>query len=175
MSLDHAQLRALYQTHGPMVLRRAQRILGDPAEAEEALQEVFVRAFRGADGFDGRASVSTWLYRITTHWCLNRLRDRRRRQVIWDEKIAPAEERASASADHLEAVALRRVLAEADEREARAAMCVLIDGMSHEEAAEVLGVSRRTVGNLVDRFTAFARKRLGAHMNHAATRHRGGA
>ena len=53
-----------------------------------------------------------------------------------------------------------RVLAEADPQCASAAVCVYLDGMSHEEAAEVLEVSRRTVGNLLERFAAFARKRL---------------
>ena len=160
MALDKAQLRAIYQTHGPMVFHRARRILGNDADAEEAVQEVFVRAYQGADGFEARASLATWLHRITTHWCLNRIRDRRRRQELWDQKVEPVEPRASEALSHAEILALRRVLAEADEREARAAICVFLDGMSHEEAAEVLGVSRRTVGNLVERFTAFARARL---------------
>jgi RNA polymerase sigma-70 factor (ECF subfamily) len=56
-------------------------------------------------------------------------------------------------------VHLRRLLAEADEQQARAAIYVYLDGMSHEEAAAVLGVSKRTVGNLIDRFLAWANQR----------------
>jgi RNA polymerase sigma-70 factor (ECF subfamily) len=57
---------------------------------------------------------------------------------------------------------MRQLLAEADERQAAAAVYVLMDGMSHEEAAEVLGVSKRTVGNLLERFQAWARERMAA-------------
>lgn len=160
MGFDRRQMRELYETHGPMVHRRARRILGNDADAEEAVQEVFIRAFSGAEQFEARASVSTWLYRITTHWCLNRIRDRRRRQELWDEKVQPAEADRTEALSHAEILALRKVIAEADEREATAAVCVFLDGMSHDEAAEVLAVSRRTVGNLIERFTAFAKKRL---------------
>lgn len=160
MGLDRRQLRALYDTHGPMVFRRARRILGDDADAEEATQEVFIRAFTSAERFEERASVSTWLYRITTHLCLNRLRDARRRKELWDEKVEPAEPRSTEALSHAEIIALRRVLAEAEPQCAHAAICVHLDGLSHEEAAEVLGVSRRTVGNLLERFVEFARKRL---------------
>lgn len=160
MGLDRRQLRVLYDTHGPMVFRRARRILGNDADAEEATQEVFVRAFTSAERFEERASVSTWLYRITTHLCLNRMRDARRRRELWQVKVEPAEPRATDALSHAEIIALRRVLAEADPQCASAAVCVYLDGMSHEEAAEVLEVSRRTVGNLLERFAAFARKRL---------------
>ena len=51
------------------------------------------------------------------------------------------------------------LLAEADEKQAQAAVYVYLDGMSHEEAAELLGVSKRTVGNLIDRFVAWAQRR----------------
>lgn len=160
MALDRTQLRAIFDTHGPMVFHRARRLLGNDADAEEAVQEVFVRAFRSADRYETRSSVATWLYSITTNWCLNRIRDRKRRRELWNEKVAPAEPRSSGALSHEEIIALRAVLAEADERQAQAAVCVYMDGMSHEEAAEVLGVSRRTVGNLLERFAAFARARL---------------
>lgn len=160
MSFDPRQLRALFDLHGPMVHRRARRILGNDTDAEEAVQEVFIRAFNAADAFEQRATVSTWLWRITTHWCLNKLRDQRRRQEIWKAKVEAAEPSDEDALPHAEILALRRILAEADEREAQAAICVHIDGMSHDEVAEVLGVSRRTVGNLVERFGIFARARL---------------
>lgn len=160
MGLDRSQLRTLYETHGPMVFRRARRILGNDADAEEAVQEVFIRAFSSAEKFEERASVATWLHRITTHWCLNRIRDGRRRKELWEVKVEPAEATATEAMGHAEILALRRVLAAADERQAQAALCVYLDGMSHDEAAVVLGVSRRTVGNLVERFTAFARTML---------------
>lgn len=55
------------------------RILGSVADAEDALQESLTAAWRGLDGFEARASVRTWLYRVTTNRCLNLLRASRRR------------------------------------------------------------------------------------------------
>jgi len=55
------------------------RMLGSLTDADDVLQEVLVAAWRGLDGFEGRASLRTWLYRIATNRCLNELRSRRRR------------------------------------------------------------------------------------------------
>ena len=56
------------------------RILGSVADAEDALQETLIAAWQGLGGFEGRASIRTWLYRIATSRCLNMLRSARRRQ-----------------------------------------------------------------------------------------------
>src|ERR687898_2926294 len=55
------------------------RMLGSVQDAEDLVQETFLAAWRGLDGFEGRASLRTWLYRIATNRCLNALRDRSRR------------------------------------------------------------------------------------------------
>ena len=55
---------------------------------------------------------------------------------------------------------LRKLLSEAAPDQARAAVYVYIDGMSHQDAAELLNISRRSVGNLLERFNQWARKRL---------------
>lgn len=57
----------------------AYRMLASAAEADDAVQETFVRAWRAADTFEGRSSVRSWLYRITTNICLDMLRGRQRR------------------------------------------------------------------------------------------------
>jgi RNA polymerase sigma-70 factor (ECF subfamily) len=145
-------LRQLYERQQPRVYRRALRLLHNPSDAEEATQEVFVRAFRAISGFEQQSEIGTWLHRITTNYCLNLLRDRRRRAEL-DEghELTPI---GPAPSDEL--TLLHRLLAAADEQQARAVLHVHLDGLTHDEAAQRLGVSRRTVGKLIERFRAWA-------------------
>ncbi|MEJ7583423.1 MAG: sigma-70 family RNA polymerase sigma factor [Acidimicrobiales bacterium] len=60
------------------------RMLGSGFEADDAVQEAMVRAWRGIDGFEGRAALRSWLYRIATNVCLDMLRGRQRRALAMD-------------------------------------------------------------------------------------------
>ena len=160
-ALTRSQISELFDRYSPMVFRRAMKILGSAADAEEATQEIFIRAFNNADQFRRESQASTWLYRITVNYCLNRLRDRKRRRELWDVHVAPDSQdhnQSDAKAENL--VMLRSVLANSDEQSARAAIHVYMEGMSHAEAAKLLNVSRRTVGNLLERFCAEAREKI---------------
>lgn len=159
---DSRYIAQLFEQHGPRVYRRALRLLGNPGDAEEATQEIFIRAFRSASGFREQSQPTTWLYQITTNYCLNLIRDRSRRAALNEAHLNPMAEATSRSDPTRpeDLVLLRRLLVTADERQAAAAVYVFLDGMSHEEAAELLGVSKRTVGNLIERFQTWAKAQL---------------
>ena len=82
-------LEALYLRTGHLVLRRARRLLGQSEDASDVLQDVFLELAKRRDELKGSASVTTWLYSVTTHQCLNRLRNRRTRQRLLAEQGPP--------------------------------------------------------------------------------------
>lgn len=63
------------------LLAHCYRMLGSPSDAEDVLQEVYLRAWRGFHGFEGRSSARTWMYKIATNACLNALESRGRRPL----------------------------------------------------------------------------------------------
>jgi RNA polymerase sigma-70 factor (ECF subfamily) len=125
------------------------RLLGTSERMDDALQEAYVRAFRGLPRFRGQAAFSTWLYRIAYNACQDELRRSR-----WDE-TSLRDVDAVGSADPGDAVARRLDLARAlaalpfDLR----AVVLLVDaeGMDYREAGEVLGIPPGTVGSRLNR------------------------
>src|SRR5918999_3955758 len=76
---DEQAFRALTEPYRRELEVHCYRILGSVQDAEDLVQETLLAAWRGLDGFAGRSSIRTWLYRIATNRCLNALRDATRR------------------------------------------------------------------------------------------------
>ncbi len=94
---DQDAFRQLTEPHRRELQAYCYRILGSTQDAEDALQETLLAAWRGLGGFEERSSVRTWLYRVATNRCLNALRDGPRRPpftetvpptVTWPEPYA---------------------------------------------------------------------------------------
>src|SRR5436190_12925021 len=68
---ESAEFGAIYEEHSQVIYYLALRLLGDPALAQDATHDVFLKAFRKMDTFRGEAGIRTWLYRITINHCQN--------------------------------------------------------------------------------------------------------
>jgi RNA polymerase sigma-70 factor (ECF subfamily) len=84
---DRSEFARLVETYSALIYRLGLRMLDDPQDAEDVLQETFIKAFRHLGGFDGRSSLSTWLYRIATNEALMMLRRRKHPSISIDEPL----------------------------------------------------------------------------------------
>lgn len=73
--------RELYHSHCQRVFVLALRLSGNEADADDLVQEIFIKVFRGLPAFDGRSKLSTWIYRIAVNCCRDRFRGRHRRPI----------------------------------------------------------------------------------------------
>jgi RNA polymerase sigma-70 factor, ECF subfamily len=151
-------IERLYERYGPLVHRRARSILGDEQAAWDALQEVFVRALKAKDAFRREASPSTWLYRITTNYCINVLRDEGRRRRKLEQRAV--ERQAPSTVEPELRLALAKLATQLPEEICEMAVYSHVDRMSHEEIAAIMNVSPRTVGNRLKEFGERARGML---------------
>ena len=138
----------------------AARMLSDADEAEDVAQEVFIKAYRSLDSFRGEAMFSTWLYRITTNLCIDRMRAKKRRPqqaYSLDEPFDKEDDKggreiADFSAEptrEVEREELRRrvreVMAEMPEKMRTILIMCDMQGMAYEEIAKVLNCPLGTV------------------------------
>jgi len=84
---DKAAIKALIDQNSDHIYRLALKMLGNQQDAEDILQETFIKAFNNIEGFEGRSKISTWLYRITVNESLMLLRKRKNTLVEIDADI----------------------------------------------------------------------------------------
>ncbi|MEZ5796328.1 MAG: RNA polymerase sigma factor [Paracoccaceae bacterium] len=154
---DRQAARLLTERLVPRVLGYAARLLGgDRAEAEDVAQEAMLRLWKQApDWRPGEARVSTWLYRVATNLCTDRLRSgARRARPMGDDLPDAADETPGVEARMVQTArmdALNRALADLPERQREAVVMRHIEGLSNPEIAEILGVGVEAVESLTAR------------------------
>lgn len=135
------EIENLYQRYGPMVMRRCRHLLRDENEALDVTQDVFVKLMERGDSLSVEYP-SSFLYRIATNLCLNRIRDRGRRPETSDEDLLYR----LADEDEPEArfeagSVLTRLFRQHRESTRTIAVLHFVDGMTLEETAREVGMS----------------------------------
>ena len=144
------------------------RVLGSHADAEEAVQETFVRLARAAGDFRGEAALSTWLYRVAHNVCTDRVRHEARRPRTPVAEVAEMADDTDthAAVARAELGEVGRALGGLDEVSRTLLLLVAVDGLSYAEAGEATGMAVGTVKSRVSR----ARVRLGELLRAAGDR-----
>ncbi len=174
---DKAEFARFVETHSPAIYRLAMRMLGNPQDAEDVLQETFIKAYQNMARFDGRSRLSTWLYRIATNEALMLIR-RRRPEALSVE--APEGDEGGPVQDSLEIVdwshmpeetllsdEVRQYLERAIETLPATLKTVFllreIEGLSTRETAEVLQLSEAAVKTRLSRARLALRERMSVY------------
>ncbi|NIP27549.1 MAG: sigma-70 family RNA polymerase sigma factor [Phycisphaerae bacterium] len=82
---DSAAFARIVEVYQRPIFNLCYRMLGDVAEAEDAAQEAFIRAFLKLHSYDESRKFSSWLFSIASHYCIDKLRKRRMQWISWEE------------------------------------------------------------------------------------------
>jgi RNA polymerase sigma-70 factor (ECF subfamily) len=146
-------LAALYRKHGPALYWVCMRYTRSREDAEDVVQQVFMKAQKNLESFRGQSSLYTWLYRIAVNECLDLFRKRK-----FQAEGNPAD------MDHLLPVFpegemdarldLARIVKETDPQTMEILFLLYMEGLTQDEVVEVLGVSRSTINRKITAFKA---------------------
>lgn len=173
LSGDQAAYAELVQAHQARILRLCTSLLGNPTLAEDASQEIFLKAYQRLPTFRGQSAFSTWLYRIASNHCLDLLRKRQReRTESWEALVESSGEQLhellAAPRDPKTVVAntelVQRALATLSPDYRLILTLREVEGLSYQELAEALHCSldavkarlRRARRELLERLRHFS-------------------
>lgn len=151
--MDDAQLADLYTRYGYLVHRRCRQILQRDADAEDGLQETFLRVKRlGATPDDGGSTLA-WLYTIARRVCFDLMEKRRRDPVADEGQLEALERRGQGEPEDADRRALvGAALRQLDGKTREIGVLHHLDGYTQEEVAARTGYSRKTVGKKLQLF-----------------------
>lgn len=160
---DLAAFEELYRAHAGRLFSVACRMLGNPADAEDLLQDIFLSAHRKLDGFRGESALGTWLYRLATNHCLDYLRSRTARMnqvtdALEDDPLHGVVGSRGLAEQTVTRMDLERALAKLPDGCRAAFVLHDVEGLEHREVAQALGIAEGTSKSQVHK----ARQRLRA-------------
>ena len=153
---DKEAFGQIVRRHQQRILRLALHMLRSRSEAEDVMQETFIRAYQALARFDGRSEPYTWLYRIAVNLALNTIRSRKTARNAGDtndprldafmvETHPDSANPGATAAQRQQYQALCEGIDGLSETLRTTLILVCIDGLSHEEAADVLGAPEGTI------------------------------
>jgi RNA polymerase sigma-70 factor (ECF subfamily) len=169
---ERERFRVLVERHSRSIFKVAYRMTSNEQDAEEVVQETFLKAYRRLEGFESRANFKTWLYRIAVNCAIDLLNARRPTEPItmsdaYDEESGPeiqlAAEGPSPERMTLSGEVRRRLksaMAKLTQTERTAFVLRHYEGVSIDEIARVLGVKNGAAKNTVFRAVQKLRREL---------------
>jgi RNA polymerase sigma-70 factor (ECF subfamily) len=140
---DHEAFESLIKDYQRMIHSLCFRMTGSLADAEDLAQETFIHAHQHLASFRAEARFSSWLYRIAMNQCLNwRKRQSRQNQLHTEWSQQPQD---AGAPGHPSSQLIQDALMKLDPKQRAAILLTTYDGLSHAEAAQVLGCSETTV------------------------------
>lgn len=156
----------VYRAHAPRLFGLIVRMVGNQADAEDLLQEVFLAAHRKLDGFRGESALGTWLYRLATNHVLDHLRSRAARtgqvtDAFDDDPVLPDPGSRAIAERTVAQMDLERAVAQLPEGCRAAFLLHDVEGLEHREVAEALGIAEGTSKSQVHKARLRLRALLG--------------
>jgi len=180
---DHAAFETLFNRHSGKVFHTSFKILGETAEAEEVVQDVFWTIYDKAKSFRGTAQFSTWIYRLTVNSALGRLRRKKRsREILYDDYLPQfqkdghhqerpvvdwSEDLDQAHSKQELQELLKQALDELKPVDKAVVILSDVEGLADKEIAETLRLTTSAVKTRLHRSRLVLRGRLAVHLGHS--------
>lgn len=143
---DHGAFTAIVRHYHPRLRGLAAQLMRDRQLVDDALQDVYLQAYRGLPAFRGDAALGTWLYRITYNVCMSQARQRQSERVDVDpDTLAGHRDRPERLAVQVNDLAA--ALADLPPDQRAVVLLVYREGFSYDEVAEIVGVPRGTIAS----------------------------
>jgi len=182
---DERALESIFTLYSAKLYNVAQKILGDSADAEEAVQDVFWTAFRKAKTFQGNSQFSTWLYRLTVNAALGKIRRSKKNKEVEYEDFLPKFEKDGhhtirpvvdwsdtldeSYAKHEMQTLLAAALDQLKPLDRSVVVLSDLEGLSDKEIASMVGLTVSAVKTRLHRARLFLRGKLAVHLGYSAS------
>ena len=181
---DHEAFEGIFRRYVSRVYRQALRIMGNEADAEEVVQEVFLAVYKKAKTFRGQSAFSTWLFRLTVNTALTKLRRRKKGEEVpiddylprfqedGHHQVRPVIDWSEGIDDLLVKEELQEIIRQAIDQLPAVDKAVLVsdlDGVSNRQIGEALGLSVQAVKARLHRARLFLRGKLAVYLGHSPT------